>query len=303
MNVIWALMLGVALYAVIVLILSSRAQENDAIAMRLEEIKALESFSFVRVAPVQSFKRRIIDPVLKWLSGVIGSAIPTNEEQTSALRKQLAAAGYNVTPRQYLGRIGSILVLCSIGGFILGLPTGFFAAIEFAALSAASVYVFARFNLSARVTRRREALESNMPDVLDILSASVSAGLGFDQALSHVIDHYSGPLVNEFAIVLKEMSVGRSREAALQAMAERVDTDAITTFVNAIIQADKLGIPIANVLQTQAVSIRQYRRQAVEEKAAKLPVKIMLPLVGFIFPSLLVVLLGPAVLSIIAAFS
>lgn len=303
MNIIWALMLGIALYAVIVLILSSRAQENDAIALRLEEIRALESFSFVKVAPVQSFRRRIVDPVLKWLSGVIGSAIPTNEVQTSALRRQLAAAGYNVTPRQYLGRIGSILVLCSVGAFILGLPAGFFSAIEFAVLSAASVYVFARFNLTSRITRRREALESNMPDVLDIMSASVSAGLGFDQALSHVIDHYSGPLVDEFVIVLKEMSVGRSREAALQALAERVDVDAISTFVNAVIQADKLGIPIANVLQTQAVSIRQYRRQAVEEKAAKLPVKILLPLVGFIFPALLVVLLGPAVLSIIAAFS
>ncbi len=303
MNIIWALMLGVALYAVIVLILSSRAQENDAIAMRLEEIRAMESFGFVRVDSVQSFRRRVIDPILKWLSGVIGSAIPTNEAQTSALRKQLAAAGYNVTPRQYLGRIGSILVLCSVGGFILGLPAGLFSAIEFAASCASSVYVFARFSLSSRVTKRREALEANMPDVLDIMSASVSAGLGFDQALSHVIDHYSGPLVDEFVIVLKEMSVGRSREAALQAMAERADDDSLTTFVNAVVQADKLGIPIANVLQTQAVSIRQYRRQAVEEKAAKLPVKILLPLVGFIFPSLLVVLLGPAVLSIIATFS
>ncbi len=303
MVIIWALMLGIAIYAVLVLILSSKAQENDSISTRLEEIKAMESFKFVEVTPVQSFKRRIVDPAMRWLSGLIGSAVPTNEAQTSMLRKQLAAAGYDTTPRQYLGRIGAIVVLCAIGGFILGLSAGLFQAFEFALLAGLSVYVFARFNLSTRITKRREDLEQNMPDVLDIMSASVSAGLGFDQAVSHVVEHYDGPLVEEFRVILREMSVGRSRESALAAMAERVDTDAITTFVNAIIQADKLGIPIANVLQTQSVAIRQYRRQAVEEKAAKLPVKILLPLVGFIFPSLLVVLLGPAVLSIMAAFS
>lgn len=303
MTIILALMLGVAVYAFLVLVLSSRAQENDSILTRLEEIRAMESLRHVEVSPVQSFRRRIVDPVMRWLSNIIGSAVPTNEAQTSALKKQLAAAGYNVTPRQYLGRIGAILVLCALGGFILGLAAGLLQAIEFALMAAAAVYVFSRFNLTSRATRRREALEANMPDVLDIMSASVSAGLGFDQALSHVVEHYSGPLVDEFRIVIKEMSVGRSREAALEAMAERIDTDPISTFVNAITQADKLGIPIANVLQTQSNSIRQYRRQAVEEKAAKLPVKILLPLVGFIFPALLVVLLGPAVLSIMNAFS
>lgn len=302
MVIVWALMLGIAIYAVLVLILGSRAQENDSILARLEEIKAMESLKYVETTPVQSFKQRIVDPVMRWLSGAIGSALPTNEAQTSALRKQLAAAGYNMSPRAYLGRVGAILVLCAIAGFALGLSAGLLQAVEFALVAAAAVYVFSRFNLGSRATRRREALEANMPDVLDIMSASVSAGLGFDQALAHVVEHYSGPLVDEFNIILKEMSVGRSRESALVAMAERVDTDSISTFVNAITQADKLGIPIANVLQAQAVSIRQYRRQAVEEKAAKLPVKILLPLVGFIFPALLVVLLGPAVLSIMQAF-
>ncbi len=303
MVIVWALMLGIALYAVLVLVLSSRAQENDKVLTRLEEIKAMDSLRSFEVAPVQSFRRRIVDPVMRWLSNAIGSAVPTNEAQTSMLRKQLAAAGYNTTPRQYIGRVGAIMILCTVGGLLVGLPAGPLQAMEFALMAAASVYVLARFNLSSRVTKRREALEANMPDVLDIMSASVSAGLGFDQALSHVVDHYNGALVDEFRVVLKEMSVGRSRESALEAMAERVDTDAISTFVNAITQADKLGIPIANVLQTQAVSIRQYRRQAVEEKAAKLPVKILLPLVAFIFPSLLVVLLGPAMLNIMSAFS
>ncbi len=303
MIIVWALMLGVAVYAVLVLALGSRAQESDSILTRLEEIRAMDSLRHVEVTPVQSFRRRIIDPAMRWLSGVIGSAVPTNEAQTSMLRKQLAAAGYNITPRQYIGRTGAIMILCAVGGLIFGLPMGLFQAVEFALIAALAVYVLSRFNLSSRVTKRREALEANMPDVLDIMSASVTAGLGFDQALSHVVDHYSGPLVDEFRIILKEMSVGRSRESALQAMAERVDTDAISTFVNAIAQADKLGIPIANVLQAQSVSIRQYRRQAVEEKAAKLPVKILLPLVGFIFPALLVVLLGPAALSIMDAFS
>ncbi len=303
MVIVWALMLGVAVYAVLVLVLSSRAQENDSVLARLEEIKAMDSLRSFEVPPVQSFRRRIVDPAMQWLSGVIGSAVPTNEAQTSELRKQLAAAGYNTTPRQYIGRIGAMMVLGAAGGLVVGLSAGPLQAIEFAFIAAAAVYVLARFDLGSRVTKRREALEANMPDVLDIMSASVSAGLGFDQALSHVVDHYSGALVDEFRIVLKEMSVGRSRESALEAMSARLDSDSISTFVNAITQADKLGIPIANVLQAQAVAIRQYRRQAVEEKAAKLPVKILLPLVGFIFPSLLVVLLGPALLNIMNAFS
>ncbi len=303
MSLIWAVMLGVALYAIIVLVLSTKAQESDSVQMRLEEIKAMETYRYVEVTPVQSFRRRIVDPLFQRLAALVGSAVPTNEAQVSALRKKLAAAGYNATPRQYIGRVGAIVILSALLGFVLGLPSGLVPAIEFAALAAAAVYVLARFDLGSRATRRREAIESNMPDVLDIMSASVSAGLGFDQALAHVVDHYSGPLVDEFVIVLNEMSVGRSRESALSAMAQRIETDPITTFVNAIIQADKLGIPIANVLQTQAASIRQYRRQKVEEKAAKLPVKILLPLVCFIFPSLLVVLLGPAALSIVATFS
>lgn len=303
MSLIWAVMLGVALYAIIVLVLSTKAQESDSVQTRLEEIKAMETYRYVEVTPVQSFRRRIVDPLFQRLATLVGSAVPTNEAQVSALRKKLAAAGYSTTPRQYIGRMGAILILSALLGFVLGLPSGILPAIEFAFFAGAAVYVLARFNLGSRATRRREAIESNMPDVLDIMSASVSAGLGFDQALAHVVDHYEGPLVDEFVVVLNEMSVGRSRESALNAMAQRIEADPITTFVNAIIQADKLGIPIANVLQTQAASIRQYRRQKVEEKAAKLPVKILLPLVCFIFPALLVVLLGPAALSIMTTFS
>lgn len=146
--------------------------------------------------------------------------------------------------------------------------------------------------------RRAEKIVKSLPDVLDLLSVSVEAGLGFDAALQKVVDKSQGPLADEFGTALNEIRMGKPRREALRDIADRVKLDDVSTFVGAVVQADTLGVSIANVLTVQADQVRQKRRQRAEEKAQKAPVKILIPMLFFIFPAIFIVLLGPALLEI-----
>jgi len=153
-----------------------------------------------------------------------------------------------------------------------------------------------------RQARERQAVvRSDLPDVLDLLAISVEAGLGFDAALELAARNFWGALADELRRTLREMELGSSRRDALHAMKRRVDVPELSTFVVALTQADALGMPIGRVLHAQAAELRSRRRQWAREKAGKLPIKILFPLVGFIFPAILVVLLGPAAVSILEA--
>jgi tight adherence protein C len=133
---------------------------------------------------------------------------------------------------------------------------------------------------------------------MDLLSVSMEAGLGFDSALVKIGERLKGPLVDELGIVLIEVQLGRPRRDALKNLADRSSLEDLRTFVSSIIQAEQLGIPIKNVLNSQAHQLRVTRRQRAEEKAMKAPVKMMIPLVVFVFPVLFIILLGPAVIDI-----
>ena len=137
-----------------------------------------------------------------------------------------------------------------------------------------------------------------MPDALDLLTISVESGLGFDAALSHVARNTEGPLAEEFARVLQEMQIGLGRGAALRALGERTHVPELKGFVSAMVQADALGIPIAQVLRVQAREIRTKRRQRAEEQAQKVAVKILIPLIFCILPCLFIAVLGPAAIGI-----
>ena len=153
-----------------------------------------------------------------------------------------------------------------------------------------------------RAARERQAVvRRDLPDVLDLLAISVEAGLGFDAALELAARNFRGALADELRRTLREMELGSSRRDALHAMKRRVAVPELSTFVVALTQADALGMPIGRVLHAQAAELRSRRRQWAREKAGKLPIKILFPLVGFIFPAILVVLLGPAAVSILEA--
>ncbi|MBT2567419.1 type II secretion system F family protein [Arthrobacter sp. ISL-85] len=151
--------------------------------------------------------------------------------------------------------------------------------------------------------KRQEAIERELPNTLDQMLISVEAGLGFESAMARVASYGGGPLAQELTRTLQDIQVGRPRQEAYEALAARSSVQDLKGFVRAVVQADKYGIGIAKVLRAQAKDARVKRRQRAEEKAMKLPVKVLFPLIFFIFPVLFIVLLGPAAIKIIEAFS
>jgi len=151
--------------------------------------------------------------------------------------------------------------------------------------------------------KRQEAIELELPNTLDQMLICVEAGLGFESAMARAGTHGGGPLAQELTRTLQDIQVGRPRQEAYEALAARSSVQDLKGFVRAVVQADKYGIGIAKVLRAQAKDARVKRRQRAEEKAMKLPVKVLFPLIFFIFPVLFIVLLGPAAIKIIEAFS
>jgi tight adherence protein C len=159
------------------------------------------------------------------------------------------------------------------------------------------------FLLQQAIERRRVEIRKTLPDILDLLIVSVEAGLGFDGAIDKVVEKMKGPFPDELRRVLQEMQLGKKRVEALRDMAARIEVNEVSTFVAAIYQADQLGVSMARVLHVQAETMRVARSQRIREMAAKLPVKMLFPLVLFIFPAIFFIILGPGVISIIKAFA
>ncbi len=148
--------------------------------------------------------------------------------------------------------------------------------------------------LTRKVDERQSAILKDLPDTLDLLAISVEAGMGFEGALDIVCQHFSSPIAEEFHRTLREMELGLPRRDAFQNLKRRTEVPELSNFVLALMQADALGIPIGRVLRTQGAELRAKRRQWAREKAAKLPVKMLIPLTLFIFPAIMIIVLGPA---------
>jgi tight adherence protein C len=142
-------------------------------------------------------------------------------------------------------------------------------------------------------------MEQQLPEVLDLLSVSVEAGLGFEQAVHHITMNMEGPLIDELTVTYREMAMGRARRDALTLLGQRCELEEMKTFVGALVQASQLGISIKNVLRSQSAAMRQSRKAKVQEKAMKVSVKMLFPMVMFIFPVIFIILLGPAVVNVL----
>ncbi|ACB85880.1 type II secretion system F family protein [Natranaerobius thermophilus] len=152
--------------------------------------------------------------------------------------------------------------------------------------------------LSSKVNTRKNEIQRALPEFLDLLTVSVEAGLGFESSLKKVAEEGTGPLAVEIKRVTQEISMGKSRKEALIDLKERIDLQDLSTFINAIIQAEQLGVGISRVLKVESKEFRRKRRQRAEEQAMKAPVKLLIPLILFIFPTIFIILLGPAALRI-----
>jgi tight adherence protein C len=149
------------------------------------------------------------------------------------------------------------------------------------------------FWLGRKIAARQKAIVRALPDALDLLVISVEAGLGFDAALARVVQKSDNPLTQEFSRVMAEMRVGRSRREALRDLIARTEVQDLTNFISALIQAEQLGVSVVQVLQVQADQMRVVRRQRAEEQAQQAPLKMLFPMLMFIFPSLCLMILGP----------
>ncbi|WP_349409458.1 type II secretion system F family protein [Pseudalkalibacillus sp. SCS-8] len=159
------------------------------------------------------------------------------------------------------------------------------------------------FYIKSKIKARSKSALRELPDVLDLLTVSLEAGLGFDGALSKVVSKKEGVLSREFHRCLEEIRLGKTRREALRGVRERLVVDEINIVISSILQAEKLGIGLVNVLRVQSEEVRDQRKQRAEQEAMKAPVKMLFPLVLFIFPSLFIVLLGPAIIQFVESFS
>jgi len=293
------LIAGLAAAAVLLITLGVTARPpKDAVQQRLEQLvvqpKTLEEFELQ-----QPFFERAVRPIVKRLS-----TIGRRGDQGGLIARtdaKLERAGYpgGLRGADWMGVKLLALIGFALLGFLLGLALGGVPGGLFFALVGAGIgFMGPEFWLGRRIRARAEAMVLQLPDALDLLTISVEAGLGFDAALAKVVEKMDGPLVAEFRQALAEIRMGRTRREALRDVAKRADSQPINNFIGAIVQAEQLGVPIAKVLQIQSNQLRILRRQRAEEAAAKAPVKMLFPMVGCIFPTIFIVILGPAVITV-----
>jgi tight adherence protein C len=216
---------------------------------------------------------------------VLGGSAPTDADKIAALK--------------VFGSVGAAL-----GGIALGTLAGLsglflLGATVFAALFA---YLLPGGGIRQRALNRQEAIRQALPDTMDLLTISVEAGLGFDAALAHVRKNVKGPLSDEIGRMLQELQLGASRSEVFRALGERSDVDELKAFALAMVQADEFGISVSKVLRSQAADLRVRRRQRAEEKALKVPVKLLFPVIAGFLPAMFVVIVGPGVIQLSHSF-
>jgi len=252
----------------------------------------------------EPFISRVLRPLASRTLGAFSSVLPAN--YVDSIRQKLLFAG--LAGRYRPEEIVMAQVLLAAIGFVVGLayslliqPTTGLAVLVTVGLPVLGAF-YPTGKLSSAMKKRQESLLKDLPDTLDLLAISVEAGVGFEGALEVVCENFESPLADEFSRTLKEMELGLPRREALQNLKKRTEVPELSNFVLALTQADALGMPIGRVLKTQATEMRTKRRQWAREKAAKLPVKILFPLVLFIFPPVFVIVLGPAAAQIGQSF-
>ena len=303
MELLAAVIAGAAVFLVIVGVLA--IPTVDPVQARLTEFSTAPAATLEELELQRPLFDRTLRPVVNRMSGV--ATRMTSPRTVTKTNRRLLMAGEPGGMRttefvavKLLFAGASLLIGFLLFGVFGG---GGLVGIVIAAALGGLFYLLPEFWLSRTVSGRQQRILLALPDTLDLLVISVKAGLGFDGALAKVVEKTQGPLAEEFQRALSEIRVGKPRREALRDMAARVEVQPLTNFVGAIIQADTLGVAISQVLQVQSEQLRIERRQRAEELAAKAPIKMLFPLVGCIFPSMFIVILGPAVILIIQGMS
>ncbi len=279
-------------------------QTVDPVQARLTQLGTMQARNLEELELQAPFLERTLRPLAQRLSGSVARI--TSASFADRTEKSLALAGNpgDLRVSDWLGIKAVVAIIFGIVFFLLFavlniLGTGFVIGALLGLIGVAIGYIAPEFWLGRRIGARKKAILLMIPDTLDLLTISVRAGLGFDAALGKVVEKLKGPLSDEFRRAMAEIRVGKTRREALRDIIPRTEVPPLTNFIGAIIQAETLGVSISKVLQVQSEQLRIERRQRAEEQAAKAPIKMLFPLVGCIFPSLFIVILGPAIILIV----
>lgn len=303
------ILLGLVLAAGVYVFLTTDTTEEKSGSFLDERLKLYNQQSDKPLTSEQlelqlPFRERIIQPIIDRFNAMMAERTPAKTRAALDSKLHLAGRPGNMTVGSFIsfryGAAGAGAVLGFLFGLLMHsilwtllLPIGL----------AAAGYFFPLLWLKQKVDDRRKQITKQLPDVMDLLTISVEAGLGFDAAMARVTEKYHNALASEFSRVLNEIRLGRPRSEALDDMGKRNKVDELNTFVQAIIQSEQLGVGIANVLRIQSEEMRRRRRQRAEEQGQKAPLKMLFPMVGCIFPTLFIVLLGPAVIKVFDQFA
>lgn len=264
---------------------------SDSVNLREEELKG-------------SAVDRIFVPLGSFVGRGLKSLTPF--DATKRLEQLLLYAG---SPEGWdAERIAALKIVGGIGGLALALAIGLVLPIAgiwkiiFIAIFTFAGYLLPGAYVGNMAKSRQRAIQRQLPDVIDLLTISVEAGLGFDAALSQVVKNVPGPLAEEIGRQLQEMQIGVSRSDAFRHLGDRTNVPELNAFVLSMIQADLFGVSISNVLRAQSKELRVKRRQRAEEIAQKIPVKIIFPVIFCILPSLFVVVMGPGIIRFLETF-
>jgi tight adherence protein C len=282
-----------------VFVVLERADEKSTIRASLRQLQGYEIENVRDRQLADPVRERVLVPIVSRINNL--GKIFSPPDYVAKMRHKLTVAGK--PGAQSLDRFLAIRVLT-----IALIPVWFFGSFFFLHIGRTnSLLVFALLTLASilgpdaivnrRMAERQLSIRKKLPDLLDLLTISVEAGLGFDQALDRTVSAVPGALSDEFARMLGEVRAGARRADAMRALDERTDVPEVRSFVLAILQADTFGVSIGRVLRAQADEMRIRRRQLAQEQAMKVPVKMLIPMVFCIFPALFVVVIGPAVIS------
>lgn len=257
-----------------------------------------------RGAEKESFKKRVLTPL--WLDAKKKLSKRMGRNLADKLEKKLNQAGnpYQMKAADY--RIVQLVFMIGMPvlalgyGWILGIKGGIL--LMFPAIGLGLGALLPHRFIKIKIQNRQKQAVKELPDFVDLLLVSLEAGLGFDGALSKVIGKQEGVLSKEFRRCLEELRLGLTRKEALAGVRDRLEVEEISVFINSVLRAEKLGVGMVQVLRILSVDVREQRRQRAEEIAMKAPIKILFPLVFFIFPSLFIVILGPVVIQMIQQF-
>ena len=301
-SLVFGVLFAAGLFVVFMSFDRRSAVADDHIEQRLKGYGEIEPTTLDEIELQKSFEERVLRPNLERIGRFLSDRTP--QKSRDALRYKLALAGnpgnLSVGGFQALRDVAAGLgvVLGGLLGLLIGQTIGLVIGIAVGALVGFYAPVYW---LSSLTGSRRIAIQKALPDAMDLLTIASEAGQSFDAAITNVVEKYQNALADEFEVVMRETQLGRPRLEALEEMGKRCGVEDLNNFVQSIIQSEQMGVGIAKILRIQSQELRRKRRQRAQEQAAQATLKMMLPMVGCIFPTLWIILLGPAVLIIMKA--